>query len=85
MLRVGSCVGWFVLLCLCVCVSVCACVCVCVCLCARVSVSVCVLFMCGASALKVNAWMCALATASDFESAQRKSTIVRTRKMVNNA
>ena len=34
---------------------------------------------------KVSAWKCAPATARDLESALRKSTSVRTRKMVNNA
>ena len=52
----------------------------------RVCVRVCVCFwlcVCGASAMKVNAWICAPATASDHESVSRKS--VRTRKMVNAA
>ena len=33
--------------------------------------------------MKVNAWICVLATAGDLESASRNS--VRTREMVNNA
>ena len=48
-------------------------------------VSVCVsvfLFVFGASAMKVNSWTCALATASDIESAWRSKNI-RTRRMVN--
>ena len=35
--------------------------------------------------MKVDAWTCAPATARDLESAQRKSTSDRTRRMVNNA
>ena len=39
-------------------------------------------FAFGASAMEVNAWTCALATASDLESAWRSMSI-RTRRMVN--
>ena len=38
-----------------------------------------------ASAMKVNAWICAPATDRDFESGLHKSANVRTRKMVNYA
>ena len=38
----------------------------------------------GTSAMKVNAWTCALATASDLESAER-SISGRTRRMLNYA
>ena len=38
-----------------------------------------------ASAKKVNGWICATVTARGLESAQRKSTSVTTRNMVNNA
>ena len=38
-----------------------------------------------ASAKTLNAWICAPATARDLDSAQRKSTTVRTRQMVYNA
>ena len=38
-----------------------------------------------ASAMKVNAWICALATDRDLESGLSKSASVRTRKMVNYA
>ena len=40
---------------------------VCLCLCQCTSV-----FVCGESAMKVNAWICAPATASNLESASRK-------------
>ena len=64
--------------------SVCPCV-----VCDGVVVVVCVcvsvfLVVFGASAMKVNAWTCAPATASDLESALR-SISVRTRTMVNYA
>ena len=36
-----------------------------------------------ASAMKVNAWICAPATDRDLESGSSKSMSVRTRKMVN--
>ena len=48
------------------------CLCVCLCVSVWLCLSVCV-FMCGASAKKVNAWICAPAVASDLESASRKS------------
>ena len=60
-----------------VCVSVCVCLCVCpslflsLCLC-ECALCVCVR-LCAANAMKVNAWTCAPATASDLESAQRKN------------
>ena len=38
-----------------------------------------------ASAMKVNAWICAAATDRDLESGLIKSASVRTRKMVNYA
>ena len=38
-----------------------------------------------ASAMKVNAWICAPATDRDLESGVSKSANVRTRKMVNYA
>ena len=87
-----------VFLCLVVSVSVCLCVLVCACL--RLFVLVCAslclcvpvrrltyvqVFEFSTNAMKVNAWICAPATARDLESAQRKSISVRTRKMVNNA
>ena len=52
-----------------------------VCLCVSVCVSV-FFVVFGASAMKVNAWTCALATASDLESAWRTISS-RTRRMVN--
>ena len=38
-----------------------------------------------ASAMKVNAWICAPATDRDLESGLSKNISVRTRKMVNHA
>ena len=72
----------------CLCVSDCVCVCLCVPVCACLCMSVPVrsltrvqVFFQRASAMKVNAWICAPAAAPDHECAKRKSTSVKTRKM----